>query len=136
MWLYLALSRAGSTARLQRGEMRTKIGIMPPRLGISHFFFVTLLSTATCAAWAQAQDESREDASEKNARYEIGIHAGDLLPNQIAGVTEIIGLGGVRAGIRMAPLTYAEAGLIAGNGSGVQWKNLHVDARMDIPVEN
>jgi hypothetical protein len=75
-------------------------------------------------------------AGSDSAAYEFGFHLGNLLPNQIAGVTEIIGLGGLRAGARIAPLTYAEAGVIMGNGSGVSWKNGHIDVRMDIPVEN
>ncbi len=87
---------------------------------------------------ANAQSEGKGDASPATdaATTEIGFHVGNLLPNQIAGVTEIIGLGGVRGGVRIAPLTYAEAGIITGNGHGAQWKNAHIDARMDIPVEN
>ena len=81
-------------------------------------------------------EDAQEDTSGSKARYEIGGHVGNLLPNQIEGVTEILGLGGVRAGLRMAPMSFAEAGIIMGNGSGVQWKNVHADMRMDIPVEN
>jgi hypothetical protein len=76
-----------------------------------------------------------EDVSGSKALYEAGFHLGNLLPNQIPGVTEIIGLGGVRVGARIAPQTYCEGGFITGNGAGVQWKNAHIDARMDIPVE-
>jgi hypothetical protein len=39
-------------------------------------------------------------------------------------------------GLRIAPQSYFEAGFISGNGEGVEWKNAHVDIRMDIPVEN
>ena len=89
-------------------------------------------------AQAQHQPEAGGEASPATdaAMYEGGFHLGNLLPNQIAGVTEIVGLGGVRLGARIAPLTYAEAGLITGNGHGASWKNAHVDVRMDIPVEN
>jgi hypothetical protein len=59
-----------------------------------------------------------------------------LLPNQISGLTEITGLGGVRAGARIAPLTFMEAGLMSGNGGGAEWRDAHVDVRMDIPVQN
>jgi hypothetical protein len=86
-------------------------------------------------AWAQATGAADDSAGSK-VLYEVGFHVGDLLPNQIPGVTEIIGLGGVRAGFRIAPQTFCEGGLIMGNGSGVEWKNAHVDLRMDIPVEN
>lgn len=71
-----------------------------------------------------------------DAQYEFGFSVGNLLPNQIAGVTEIMGLGGVMAGMQLAPLTYAETGVIMGNGNGVQWKNVHLDFRIDIPIEN
>ncbi len=71
-----------------------------------------------------------------DAAFEFGAHIGNLLPNQISGLSEITGLGGVRVGARIAPLSYFETGLIMGNGNGSEWKNLHVDLRMDIPVEN
>lgn len=87
------------------------------------------------SVYAQA-DGAGAGAGADDAQYELGFHLGNLLPNQIAGVTEIMGLGGVRAGVRLAPLTYAEAGFIMGNGHDAQWKNAHIDARMDIPVEN
>lgn len=96
----------------------------------------------SCApAWAQAPEEGASSggsaiAPGANATYEVGFHLGSLLPNQINGVTEIMGLGGVRLGARMSPLSYFEAGFITGNGSGQQWKNLHGDFRMDIPIEN
>lgn len=88
-----------------------------------------------CCLQVHAQDE-KQDATGDKAQYEVGFHVGNLLPNQIDGLTEIIGLGGVRLGYKLAPLTYAEAGLIMGNGAGAQWKDTHIDARMDIPIEN
>ena len=101
---------------------------------LNHLLLIFLLGTA-CAATAQ-KEEGNDDTTGRNTRYEIGAHLGNLLPNQIEGVTEILGLGGVRAGTRIGNMSFAEAGLIMGNGSGVQWKNAHVDARIDIPVEN
>lgn len=71
-----------------------------------------------------------------DARYELGFHLGSLLPSQIDGVTEIMGLGGVRGGLMISQGTYFEGGMIFGNGSGQKWKNLHADLRMDVPVEN
>ena len=70
-----------------------------------------------------------------NAQYEAGFHLGNLLPNQIGGVTEIMGLGGVRAGYRLGKTSYVETGLIMGNGSDAQWKNYHLDIRLDLPIE-
>lgn len=97
---------------------------------------VLLLFSMSVWAAPDGGPDSPEDTTGTNSRYEMGFQIGNLLPNQIPGVTEILGLGGVRGGLRIAKLTYAEAGLIMGNGSGVEWKNAHIDARMDIPVEN
>lgn len=77
-----------------------------------------------------------QNATGSDAPFELGVHIGSLLPNQIDGVTEIMGLGGARMGFRLAPGQYAEFGFITGNGSGQEWKNVHADLRMDIPVEN
>jgi hypothetical protein len=92
-------------------------------------------------AWGQSdegEDASGSAASAPgaDALYEFGFHLGNLLPNQIGGVTEIMGLGGVRAGVRLSPLSYFEGGFITGNGEGQSWKNVHADFRMDMPVEN
>jgi hypothetical protein len=95
---------------------------------------IFLLCLSPLAAWAQ--DQGKEDLTGKNEKYEAGFQLGNLLPHEINGVTEILGVGGVRAGYRLSPFTYAEASFITGNGNGVQWKNGSVDVRMDIPVEN
>lgn len=113
------------------------------RWTLSGFAYVSLMAAPTKALWAQpaaagggAGAGAGDSAAGSDALYEMGFHIGNLLPNQIDGATEIMGLGGIRGGFRFAPLTYAEAGFITGNGEGVEWKNLHVDLRMDIPVEN
>lgn len=103
------------------------------------------LKIATCAiaivlsSFANAQDRNgREDQEEipgASGQYEAGFHLGNLLPNQIDGVTEIIGLGGVRAGYRLGKTSFVETGLIMGNGSGAKWKNYHIDIRLDLPIE-
>jgi hypothetical protein len=67
--------------------------------------------------------------------FEAGVHVGKLLPNQIDGVTEIMGLGGVRMALRLNPGSYVEGGIMMGNGEGQQWKNSHISLRMDIPIE-
>jgi hypothetical protein len=95
---------------------------------------LTLLSPLAMAQNPEEQEEKPPPGS--NATAEYGLHLGNLLPNQIPGCTEIIGLGGVRAGFRLAPRQYVEGGVIMGNGEGVEWKNIHADLRMDIPIEN
>lgn len=97
---------------------------------VIHIFVVVMGLSLAPAAFAQAEGSTGGDAA-----FEFGFHLGNLLPNQINGVTEIMGLGGVRMGFRLAPQAYVEGGFIAGNGGGQEWKNAHVDLRMDIPVE-
>jgi len=94
-----------------------------------------LLSTFSRVSFAQAGAASGKPQG-YDAPFEFGFHLGNLLPNQISGVEEIMALGGVRAGFRLGPESYMEAGFISGNGEGVEWKNAHVDIRMDIPIEN
>ncbi len=97
-----------------------------PRIAI-YFLIIFLLLIGT-SVWAQ---EGGGDSS----NFELGFHMGSLLPNQIEGVTEMIGLVGARTGIRYGHDSFVEAGIITGNGGGAEWKNAHVDLRMDIPVQ-
>lgn len=105
---------------------------------LARAFLAIFLICAGTSVWAQGQQQQQQTAGRpgQNALYEFGFHLGNLLPNQIEGMTEIIGLGGARGGFRIAPETYFEMGMIAGNGEGAEWKDLHADFRMDIPVEN
>ncbi len=101
------------------------------------FAFLFVMGLQPVAAFAQGASGGQDDKMMgSDAIYEAGFHVGNLLPNQIGGVTEIMGLGGVRMGFRMSPLSYVETGFIAGNGDGQQWKNLNLGVRMDIPVQN
>lgn len=100
------------------------------RLAIHLLLFILVVFSTLVSA------QERGGAGANEAPYEFGFHVGNFLPNQIDGVTEIMGLGGARGGFRLSPGTYLETGIIAGNGEGVQWKNLHVDVRMNIPVED
>jgi hypothetical protein len=99
------------------------------------FRWTTVLLLTSCLFARSVSAQAPADDGSK-ALYEMGFELGNLLPNQIPGVTEILGLGGVRGGFRIAPQTYAEAGILMGDGHGVEWKDAHIDARMDIPVEN
>ena len=85
---------------------------------------------------AQEPEEGKKDFSGANVGTEFGLFVGNLLPNQIGGVTEIQGMGGIRAGLKTGHLTFAEAAFTTGNGNGVEWKNMELSIRMDIPVEN
>ena len=84
---------------------------------------------------AQDQDAGAGPVG-SDASYEIGFHLGELLPNQVKGVTEIMGLGSARLGFRLSPLAYFETGAIFGNGEGQEWRDVHGDFRIDVPVQN
>jgi hypothetical protein len=75
------------------------------------------------------------DPTGANVTYEFAPSGGQILPNQIPGMTEIIGLGGARLGFRMAPRVFLETGFLTGNGEGVEYKNIFGSVRVDIPVE-
>jgi hypothetical protein len=110
----------------------------PDFMNLMRTLSIVILLVSAGTAFAQKSDAGGvgDKPQGYDAPVEFGFHLGNLLPNQISGVTEIMGLGGVRAGLRLGPESYAEAGFIAGNGEGVEWKNAHIDIRMDIPVEN
>lgn len=98
--------------------------------------FATLtILLAGSTAFAQPDPGGASKPAGSDAPFELGFHLGSLLPDQIDGVTEIMGLGGARMGYKFNPGSYFEGGIITGNGEGVKWKNIHMDVRMDIPVE-
>lgn len=98
--------------------------------------FIAAVFCFSGALAAQEDDERGKDLIGANVGTEFGVFIGNLLPNQISGVTEITGLGGFRAGYKMGHLSFAEAAFTTGNGNGVEWKNVEMSIRMDIPVEN
>lgn len=102
--------------------------------------FIGLFLGLISVAQAQPDEGDLEDGGKKaeagsNVGIEAGFFLGNLLPNQVAGVTEITGVGGVRGGYRMGKTSFAEGALAMGNGYGAEWKNVSVSLRMDIPVE-
>jgi len=100
------------------------------------FILVSLLFLTVFFQSVQAQNSgSQEDATGANVISEFGLSSGKILPNQIPGMTEIIGLGGFRFGYRVAPRVFIEGGASTGNGEGVRYKNGFLSLRADIPVE-
>lgn len=102
-------------------------------------FRVLILVGVFVSGGAFAQPEGGDGAGgggDNESVFEAGFHLGNLLPNQIGGVTEIMGLGGARMAVRMSPGAYFETGIIMGNGEGQKWKNIHADFRMDVPIES
>lgn len=104
-----------------------------------HKIFIASLIFFSSVTWAQAEGGpggAGADATGANTQYEASFNIGNLLPNQIPGITEITGLGGIRAGYRLSPIVVSEAGLTMGNGHGAQYKDIYISARIDVPVEN
>lgn len=89
-----------------------------------------------CPLLAFGQEEQGPQEIQDNVVFEMGAHMGNILPNQVPGLTEITGIGGIRGAYRVAPFTFAETSFAAGNGYGAQWKDLSISVRADLPVEN
>jgi hypothetical protein len=66
---------------------------------------LTIIILLSCRALAQGQ-QGGVDPTGANVTYEFAPSGGQILPNQIPGMTEIIGLGGARLGFRMAPRVF------------------------------
>lgn len=94
-----------------------------------------ILTTWSPTGLAQQEKSGGEDLYGSNANYELGAHLGSFLPNQIEGVTEIMGMWGVRGGLRLGPSGFVELGTLAGKGFGAEWMNAHVTLRLDVPIE-
>ena len=71
-----------------------------------------------------------------NAAFEAGPFIGNLLPNQIDGVTEIHPQWGWWTGFGLGGAGTAEINITSGNGNGVEWSSLSTSLRMDVPIEN
>ena len=101
-------------------------------VGMERFLliFSIILLAPLAQLWAQQGDNAPY-----NAGYEFGAHIGNILPNQISGVTEIQPQWGLRLGFGMGGAGTTEITANAGNGEGVKWKQLSVSARMDMPIE-
>jgi len=101
-------------------------------LRIWHFLLVLLWFISVPSL---GQNQKAEDVTGANVAYEFGVSGGQILPNQIPGMPEIIGLGGARGGFRLGQRVFAESSFATGNGEGVEYRNLSVSVRTDIPVE-
>jgi hypothetical protein len=98
--------------------------------------FIAALICFSSALAAQEDGDDKKDLSGANVGTEFGVFIGNILPNQIDGVSEITGLGGARFGYGLGGLSFVEGAFTTGNGNGVEWKNVELSIRMDIPVEN
>lgn len=85
-------------------------------------------------SWAQSPQQGPDETG-SNVGYEAGLNLGNLLPNQIPGLTEITGLGGMRAGFNVGERAFIEGGFATGKGEGAEWTNTYASFRLDMPVE-
>ncbi len=87
---------------------------------------------------ASANVRAAEEAAASqvyNAAFEFGPQMGNILPNQIDGVTEIHPQWGVWTGFGLGGDTTMEFLINAGNGNNVEWSQGSASLRMDFPVE-
>jgi hypothetical protein len=90
-------------------------------------FFLFFLTVFSLGAWAQSE-------ADLSPQWEVGLLAGKLLPSQVSGLEEIMSLGGVHLGYRLAPMVYTQGNIHLGNGEGQKWKSLSAGLRMDQPM--
>lgn len=88
-----------------------------------------------CALSLSAKAADGEDYTGQNTGLEVGLLIGSLLPNQVNGITEIMGLGGVRGGYRLSPEVVLEGTFSTGQGYSADYKNLAASFRFDVPIE-
>lgn len=100
-------------------------------------FLVFFLTWQGSSAFAQAPEGGGDEKAQlaQDIGWEFGLNIGNLLPNQISGVTEIMGLGGFMFAYNLAPASFLETQFLTGNGDGAKWKNMAINIRMDVPIE-
>jgi len=103
-------------------------------MGFSRLLFTTFIILFSVIALGQ-QPEDELALPDDTANTEFGFHLGNVLPNQIDGITEIAPQWGVRGGFRLTSSAFAEFGGIAGKGEGVDWTNIHISLRIGVPIE-
>lgn len=67
--------------------------------------------------------------------YEFGVHTGNILPNQIDGVTEVTSLWGIRGGWRTSKKSFIELGAMTGKESGSTISNIHLSSRTEMQLD-
>ncbi len=103
---------------------------------LQSFSVLSLFLATFISVSADAQETGGSDDSGANVGYEAGFHIGNLLPNQVPGLTEITGMGGLRGGYRVGNFVFLEGGAIRGKGHGAEYTNIDASVRIDYPFEN
>lgn len=88
------------------------------------FFIAAMIMGFTGPLWAQS-------STADSPQWEAGVLFGKLLPNNISGITEIMGLGGVHLGYQLSPMVYLQPTIYMGKGSGQSWKEVGLSVRLD-----
>ena len=101
---------------------------------IARLVLYTLIFCFSASLWAQQQGDDT-DYYGANSNFEMGFHAGRLLPSQIDGVDEIIPQVGFRTSFRSSEKGFWEVGVQGGNGNGMRWAGAHLGLRLDVPVD-
>jgi hypothetical protein len=105
---------------------------------IKHLVFVLFLSLINCQVFAQQAAGSISDVNSSDPHElhnELGVHVGNLLPNDIKGVTEIISMWGGEYGFRWGK-SFVELGGVHGREGGVKWTNFHLGLRIDVQIDS
>jgi hypothetical protein len=95
------------------------------RHNLSFIFFILILVLPSLRASAQSSGTAGLD--------EISLHAGQLLPSQIKGMTEILPIVGVRYGLGVSFGTIELDGTNA-HAKGVDWTCISISVRGDTPL--
>lgn len=91
------------------------------------FVLFCLITLSSVSSFAQSAVSSNSQ--------EVGAFVGNLLPNGVPGLDEIMPLWGLRYSHPLGTGVYAEGGGIFGHSHGVLWQGAFTSLRMDIPLE-
>lgn len=97
------------------------------------WIFVAVWLWPNSAAFAQTEEKG--DGAGSKSTMDFGLTVGNILPNQIDGMTEITGLGGFHGAYRLNSFSFLEARYLGGNGSGASWQNVAMSGRYEMSVD-
>lgn len=82
----------------------------------------------------RAQESKSGDITGRSVKYEVSLHMGPLLPDQIPNVTEILPTWGAGVGIRAGDGILEVGGTIS-RGRGVEFYSTAMSYRIDLPLQ-
>ncbi len=100
----------------------------------------TILIGLNSTVYAQAIDEKKDDGhvpgNFRAQTKEASFVCGPFLPNQIAGITELMALCGGRFGIKINQKTFMETMILSGSGRGQRYLMGSASFRADVAYED